>query len=402
MSAPPPVRIRKRRTCRAVERRPWVWLLLLALIGLLAPFAYQEIRTRWMPADLEGYVHPLAALQQEYEQFEGSPLSNAGAIQEFAQASREVRERDYRGAAALLEDVSTSAPLPAVFNNLGVLYDRLGDHGRAAVAFREALARDAGYRQVRLNLQRLKGYAGEAVEPAAIESEPNRSAALANLLGRDRPVRATIGAANDEDYFRFASPPAPRDRLEITVETRSPGLRPAIQVQYTDRRPLQAEQAAGQPGANLVTYAAPAPNSTVYVRVRGLQNTQGNYVLTVHPMHAYDEHEPNDDIAAATPLRMGTAMEANIMDERDTDYYVFVNDRAGQVSIELQNLSSTLIPTVGVSGGDRRFSTFGPDGQAPGAGVRRTAELEAGKTYHIQVSPQAGSSGAYRLRLTAQ
>jgi hypothetical protein len=86
--------------------------------------------------------------------------SDAELEQKFQQANDWVSAGDDAGAVSLLEEISRQARVPAIFNNLGVLYARLNDRARAINAFRETVGRATDYAPVRFNLDR-----GEALQP---------------------------------------------------------------------------------------------------------------------------------------------------------------------------------------------------------------------------------------------
>jgi hypothetical protein len=402
MPTPPPERVKKRRKRSLLERHRWVWLTLIVAIIAGSTYAVFRIRREAMPDRLPGYLDSSAMLEQEFSRFHGRMLRDANVVEQFNLAAKLVTAHDYRGAIATLEPIAAQAAVPVVFNNLGVLYEHTGDRARAINAFREALARDAGYQPVRLNLQRLKNYTIGAAEPVTHEVEPNNNYLLANVVRLDGPVEAAIGGMNDEDYFRFTAPPAPRDRVEIRIENRSKTLIPALGLLDVDRRYVLWEKAYGERGANLAQYLSPAPNTTWYLQVWGFKDTAGDYILTVHPMHAFDAYEPNDDLFNATTLPPGQTIEANIMDERDTDFYTFVSARNGRMTVQLENRSSTLLPALSLYAGDRRFMGFGPDVRAAGAGLKHSFAVEDGRTYYVQVWSQANSSGAYALTLKSE
>ena len=101
-----------------------------------------------------GYIADAAALQLEYLHFQGKPLDNPDIEQGFERAAELMREGSYISAAITLETTVQSAPLPVVFNDLGVLDVKLDDGPRAIAAFRDALARDWDYPPVRSNVLR--------------------------------------------------------------------------------------------------------------------------------------------------------------------------------------------------------------------------------------------------------
>jgi hypothetical protein len=376
-----------------------VWTGLILAITVAGAVLYLTRSPRPASAIPEGYIDNPSALEQEFVRFYGQPLKDEAARSEFAAASERAAAGDFSGAVTLLENLVKRAAVPAVFNDLGVLYERIDDRARALVAFREALARDAGYQPVRANLQRLRGFQPGSADPVTHEVEPNGAQPLANVIPLNAPVEAAITGGNDVDSFRFTAPAAPRDILDIAIENRSKTLEPAISLYDSDNRLVEFGRAEREPGSSLVERYSPAPNATLSVQLWGRNASAGDYVLTIRPAKAFDTHEPNDEIFSATRISVGETVYAGIMDGRDTDYFSFVSPRAGSVVIEVENLSKTLIPAVSTFAPDMRFVAFGPDIRTPGQGLRHTMTVEDGKIYWVQVWTQGNSSGQYQLTL---
>jgi hypothetical protein len=398
MSSPPPIRVRRKRRRSVWQRYRIWWILSLVAAGAVTAYVIVELNFRPGSTDLAGYIGELSTLQQEYSRFYGRALTSPVAGEQFEQAARLAKTHDYRGAAVLLEQVSETAPLPIVFNDLGVLYERMGDRGRALDAFRDALARDPGYQPVRFSLQRLRDYAIGSAEPATREAEPNGDIGHANVIALGQPVEGAVDAAGDEDYFRFTAPPSPRDMLEVRLENRSKTLAPTLALVGADRRYSGWGKAVGQASFNLTEHVAPDPNTSWFVAVSGAGST-GEYRVTVRPLHAYDSFEPNDDFAVATTLPPGRTVEANILDGRDSDYYSFVSTRTGKMRVELANTSPTLVPAISIYSGDHRFTASAPEVRSAGASLDYAIAVEDGKAYYVQVASRNGTGGGYRLTL---
>lgn len=350
---------------------------------------------------LAGYISDSGTVLQEYAKFKGKAPKTGSIATQFQQAAALAQKADYQGALAVLEPLSKEAAVPAVFNDLGVLYTATNDRSRAVNAFREALARDISYAAVRENLERLRALPNSA-DPVSTEVEPNYPREYANLIGLNKPVDGEIAAANnDVDMFRFVAPAAPRDRLEITVTNRSQTLEPRVRFYDSEGGILPWSKTEREPGASLSLILSLEPNTPVYLELSGDRGTGGAYTLTVKPLKGFDELEPNDDIYSASKLEFGKKIDANLMDADDTDYYTFTADHSGKVTINLENRSATLMPAVTTFGSDMRTSGFGPDVRNPGDGLHHTFDVLEGQKYYIQVWPQAKSSGEYSLTITS-
>ncbi len=350
--------------------------------------------------DLRGYVSSSELLAQEFGHYTGKKLKNPALAEAFNYATAMMRSGDYPGAVAQLDGLAKEAPIPIVFNNLGVLYARLGDRGRAVNAFREALSRDGSYRPVRENMERLKGFTANEADPVTREIEPNGTLRSANLIAVGRPVEADIAPnVDDVDWYRFAAPPAPRDIVAIEIANESQTLAPGLNIYDSAGALIQAGRTDVSPGQSITVRLSPAPNSTLNLEIWGERHTIGRYLLTVRALHAFDAYEPNDDIFSATRINIGQAIEANIMDGDDTDYYSFIGPRTGEVLIDVQNRGTTLVPGVATYSTDMRNTGFGPDVDGPGQSLHHTLKVEKNGTYFVQVWSKVGTAGGYTLTI---
>ncbi len=373
-------------------------LLVLAVAG--AGWLWLSSRQPSGAKDLAGYVSSSEILRQEFGQYTGKKLSDDKVARDFEYATALMRSGDYQGAAAQLESATHAAPLPVVYNNLGVLYAKLGDRAHAVNSFREALSRDASYRPVRENMDRLKEFTANEADPVSAEIEPNGTLGTANLIAAGRSVEAEIASnIDDTDWYRVATPAAPRDIVLIEVTNRSTTLKPGLNIYDADGRLIRGSMSDIDPGQSVVDRLSPAPNVILYLQVFGAAHTSGRYVLTVRPQHAFDAYEPNDDLYSARKIEIGRTIEANIMDGDDTDYYSFVGPRTGEVEIDLQNRGPALLPGVATYSAEMKQTGFGPDVNEPGASLRHTLKVEKGATYFVQVWSRASTSGEYSLTL---
>jgi hypothetical protein len=397
LASPVSNRSAKRRRKPLLLRYWWIFLLLVAAAGGVLWLKDSPSSGR-RAGPLPGYDTDVSSLDQEYARFQGQPLKDAQVRAQFQQAAGLSSQGDYRGALLLLEEVAKKAAVPVVFNDTGVLYAQLGDRARAIRAFRDALARDIGYAPVRRNLERLKGFTSNAADPVSAELEPNNNHELANVIAAGKDVEAEIAADHDVDVFKVSAPPAPRDLLAVHVENRSQTLVPRLSVYDADGTLLPWGKDQERPGESLTQILAPQPNATLYLHVFGRAASAGPYLLAVKALHAFDSFEPDDDIYSAAKIQPGQQVNANIMDENDTDFYAFVSPRTGMVAIDIKS-SGGLVPALSTFTPDMRSSGFGPDIRTAGAPLHHTMPVQEGATYFLQVWSQAKSSGNYSLKV---
>jgi hypothetical protein len=345
-----------------------------------------------------GYVGEVSVLRAEYSHYYGKPIEESNIEGRFRQASDLMSARDYPGASAVLETLSRKAALPVVFSNLGIVYSALGDLGRSADAFRDALARDSEYGPSRQFLRNSKSIPANSADPYTREVEPNNESRTATLIGLGVPASGEVTAStNDVDYLRVVTPASPRDLLSVELANHSIEFAPRLRIYSENLQVLSWGEKTAHTGESIRVVGGPAPNSTLYISVAASDDQGGQYVLSVKPQKAFDRYEPNDDIMSSRRITMGEEINANIMDADDTDFYSFQSARKGKVTIEIRNLSESLIPGVTTYNTDHRNMGFGPEIRKPGQGLHHTIDVEKDRIYFVQVWSQAGSSGAYTL-----
>lgn len=396
MAAPAPARVPQNQPARNLRLAIFLGVAGVAAAGA-AYYGFNGRRTT--ERHLTGYVNDIASLRSEYLRFQGKALKNAEVEQQFADANAATEKGEYGRAVDLLRSASRQAPLPVVFNDLGVLYVQLNDRARAINAFRDALSRDAGYDPVRRNLDRFRAFTSNLTDPVTAEVEPNNGIDYANLVAVGSSVDAEVKDLTDEDYFRFTSPPAPRDRLEILIANRSATLAPRFRMFDEGGSILPDAKETRTAGESLDWIFSPPPNTTFHLAVSGAKSTTGAYTLTIKALKGFDRYEPNDDIFSARKIAVGERIDANIMDSEDTDYFSFVGPRNGTVSIDIENRSEFLVPALTTFTPDLRTSGFGPDVKRPGGSMHHSIAVEEGQTYYLQVWSQARTTGEYSLKV---
>jgi tetratricopeptide (TPR) repeat protein len=337
------------------------------------------------------YVGSITVIEHQYQQYVGQPLTDPDLISKIEHANELGAQSDFQGAAALVQEVAQRVPVPAVLNNLGVLYQGAGDQQRAKEAYQQALQKDPTYEPAKTNLKALEvlrtaPQQTKIVSVAFQEREPNNEIFQANAIQLSTGIAAVI-ADSDKDTFAFKTPPKYRDRIEIAVDNQSTTLQPGIGVYNADKSSIGGN-AASTTGANLKYSFGCQPDSTYYVQiVRSLYYPAlgGAYRLSVKPLKAYDAYEPNEDIRHPALITLGKTMEANIMDNDDTDYYEFKTSKGGNVLVSVANRSTTLIPGIGVFNSDRS-AVGGSSASTPGADHRYSFSSQPNSTYYVQIS----------------
>lgn len=381
----------------ALEKYRWPGIALIAVGVVIAAVLGVRSRPKALAGPLDTYERDVTVVQAEYRKFHGKLLRDPEIEHEFITAAQLVDHKDYTGAIDVLEAVAKQAAVPVIFHNLGSLYAAAGDRARAILSFREALIRDPDYRPVRASVERLKWLGQDEADPLKREIEPNNSTVVANLIGLGTPVEAEI-VPGDTDTFKFVTPPAPRDIVEMTVTNVAQSLEIGIRI-ADDSLKNDSANLAVPSGESVTRYVAQPPNTPLFLQIWGAHNTVGPYRLVLRAMKAYDAYEPNDDVFNARRIEVGEKIEANIMDAQDTDFYSFQSPRSGTLTIDIANQAASLIPALTTFNSERRNTGFGPDIRTPGASLHHTIEVQEHQTYYVQVWSQALTFGKYTLTI---
>ena len=230
---------------------------------------------------------------------------------------------------------------------------------------------------------------------------PAASAAVVPGGAIEQAATANIGTAIDgeilktdqNDFYRFDVPLKQRDLAIVRLENKSSTLKPEFKLFNADRSQL-ADIYDGTAGASVETKLTLEPGQPFYVAVNNYGST-GKYTLSVTPQKAFDDHESNDDVLSASPIAIGTPIEASIMDDKDSDWYRITGTAQKTIHVTFENLSTTLKPDLKVYTATKSQQDEKYDGTA-GANLDFKIDVEPGKDFYLQVLPY-GSTGKYRL-----
>lgn len=115
------------------------------------------------------------------------------------------------------------------------------------------------------------------------------------------------------------------------------------------------------------------------------------------PQKTYDTFEPNDTLLTPAVAKIGTDVDAGVMDNKDPDFYRFSGAPARMVKVTFENLSTTLRPYLRVYDGNKSMILERFDG-TPGANLNVDVDLKQSRDFYIAVDPYS-TSGKYRLRV---
>ena len=271
--------------------------------------------------------------------------------------------------------------MPSVLTDLGHALATAGKSNAAQAAYTQAASLDPSNQQVSEG----RKFLSKLTENNTI------------LTAAEIPLQKDIAATPldaDSDFFRFTSPSGPRDILRVHLQNRSTSLGLGLAVKDTAKSPIGGTN--GAPGGD-VNYDLPVnPGVIYYLQLSPYYSGGGAYTLRVEPTHSFDAYEPNDTILTARDISVGNAIEANIMDGLDTDFYRF-HARGAKTTIVVENKSTTLAIGLGVTNADK--APIGGQNGPVAANSRFQFDSAPGSTYQVQISPYFSGGGKYALTI---
>ncbi|MEJ0075342.1 MAG: hypothetical protein WDO17_07815 [Alphaproteobacteria bacterium] len=232
----------------------------------------------------------------------------------------------------------------------------------------------------------------------AAESEPNNDFFTANEIPVNTPIDAAIEPNSDVDYFKFVLPGSKRDIVDVVVTNQSMTLAPILTLHDGNKNAWESKTANTR-GADVSYNFVAEPGETYYVKISPYYDF-GKYRLMVKTRDAYDRYEPNDNFLSATPIEIGKAIEANIMDSRDVDYFKFQTGSHTKLVAVLENRSSTLAPKINIADSNKN-AWQEKSTSTRGADISYPFEAIPNSTYYVIVSAYY-APGEYTLTLRPQ
>ena len=402
-----------------IPRKYW-WVIgivipiLVAVVGIIPQFISKDEPSKPFYVEVVGTqfngrvaFNSVTLVAEQTRQKLGTEMTEDVA-EMLRKALKLAQAKNFTDAIPVFESVANAAPVPAVFNNLGAAYLATGNKEMAISSFEKALAIAPDEEIVRFNLEQAKpsDENGDSSTVQQIvrnikeqplsgseEQEPNDTIFQANLFEVGHEVNAEISNAKDQDFFKFRYKAKLRDKITVSMESRSTTLRPHVKVYNKNKSEILARSNSTY-GANLEFTLSVEPQSDHYLRVHPYDGS-GQYRLTVVPQEAFDRHEPNDDQFSAAGMEMGQTIAANIMDAKDADWYRLTGINSEEVTVRMESRSTNLRPHVKVYNKDkseilsRYNSTYG-------ASLEFVFKAEPGSNYYLRVLPYDGQ-GKYQL-----
>lgn len=306
--------------------------LVVAVIGLFK-FSGGEKQT----AGNLTIITDVTVIENQYQQVTGQPLKDENLKQLITSAVNLAKAGQNEASRRLFEQLGTSVPVPAVYNNIGTLEADAGNLAGSRQAYQQALAKDPNYQPAQKNLEKVghllqQGHDFEHAKPMQLGAK-------------------TAGAIADShvtDMYQLTTPQGPRDIYLISLDNNSTGLIPLLAVFDSNRHQVGSSNVYLREALAHIECSFPAEGgATYYVRVSTL-NDPGGYSLVVAAGKRYDSYEPNEDFQQAKPIPVGATIDANVMDASDKDFYVIKSGSGGQVTARLENASTSLFPFIAI------------------------------------------------------
>ena len=377
------------------------------------------------------YFVTLDGIESEYEQLQGESLQSRQELSNQLELAINLAELgDYDASTEVFEEIVKRLNLPSVYNNLGVLYTIAEDYEPARNAYQTVFELDSNYEGTYLNagllldtqgrLEDAISYLERSSLPSAQdklnvleaelqqpthtrEIEANDAMNQATAIQLETEIEGKLLSTDDQDFYVFETPTTSRDIVQIRLENHSARMEPVLRLFDADRNYLSSHQVESV-GATLDYSFSAESGSTYYIHVAAsFGSTVGNYSLSVTPLLAYDQNEPNEDILNPTVISLGNPLEAGKMDARDQDFYRFQTpDTVETVRIVLENRSTTFLPNLYIFDArknrihDERASNLAAD-------IEYSFAAEPNSTYFINVtSPNNATTGDYALLVMAE
>ena len=198
-----------------------------------------------------------------------------------------------------------------------------------------------------------------------------------------------IFTTTDTRFYKIDNALKLRDLAIVRLQNESTTLRPNLKI-FNANKSLIAEPYDSNPGASVEHQLPLTPGQPIYLQVLPY-GTTGKYKISVTPQKAYDAFEANDDLLTPAAVKIGMDVNANIMDDKDHDWYRVSGATNPNVKVTFENLSTTLRPDVKVYDANKSLIVEKYDG-TPGANLGFAVDIKQPRDFYVEVVPY-GSCG---------
>lgn len=148
------------------------------------------------------FIGNITVIESQYLQFYGAPPT-LEVKQQIVQAIELANNQQYDRALEAFVKIPAEMRVPAVWNDLGVVFERLNDVANARAAYQAALVKDRGFALAKNNLARLESAAAATATAKSVSSGAAGSANEINLLAPEEGGQ--LLAAPNESWRKITS-----------------------------------------------------------------------------------------------------------------------------------------------------------------------------------------------------
>ena len=225
---------------------------------------------------------------------------------------------------------------------------------------------------------------------ANTDNEPNDDFTTATGIDVPGQIDGAIDRIDDEDVYFFTA----TESGEITIDLT--GLSDDIDLVVFDGtgeielgRSEEFDTTDEQIVINVVS------GESYFILVDGFSTAQSSYQLTVslEPLPESADTEPNNSFNRASQVDVGNDFSGSIADGTDVDYFQFVADATGELSLQMSGLTDDLDIVLF----DSNQNTISSSANPGTSGEAILASVEEGETYFIQVEGFFGATSEYAI-----
>jgi tetratricopeptide (TPR) repeat protein len=189
------------------------------------------------------FIGNITVIESQYVQFYGAPPP-VDVKQLIAQAIELANNQQNERALEAFNKIPADMRVPALWSDLGVVFERLNDVASARAAYQSALAKDPGFTLAKGNLARLENAAAPVVAAAAksVSAVAATSANDVNLLAPEEGGQLLAGAKRElaQDHQREGG------RLDRDQDGDGRGFRCRLCLQGQEAGPVSQAHRADQ------------------------------------------------------------------------------------------------------------------------------------------------------------
>jgi tetratricopeptide (TPR) repeat protein len=291
MSAPSPRTSPPKEAIDYAKKYWWIGVIVMPLVVVAVSKLWPEGKgTGSIPGNS---VTSIVTVKNEFLSVTGQPLNDPALLKLIERAMEFTAKGQGAASIPLYQKALEQAPIPALYNNLGVAFAQTGNFSEAKKSLEQAVAKDPSYALAQNNLVSLNK---PLITPVSDrEIEPNDDVFHFNLIPLGKGILGEISPNTDVDTFQFETPGKSGVWIDITLDNQSTGFWPALKVLDAKKVDVLGWVGAPNPGADHAVAFEAAPGAKYFVQVASREGayaaayvyrSTGTYVLTVKPRNA--------------------------------------------------------------------------------------------------------------------